>query len=113
MVGQEVDSGALLPSMLLHDGGTGGSESTEVPTSLSGLDQEHHPLESVWMIGTGDSAHLDRLQRFLLFPEWEHRLRAREGIIRPADRHSQHLVFQGRNGHPSANGLLLRCQGST
>ena len=63
--------------MWLHGSGTGGSESTEVPTSLSGLDQEHLPVEIVWMIGTGKPAHLDRLERLLLFPEWEHRLHAK------------------------------------
>ncbi|MFJ2967626.1 hypothetical protein ACIPIC_35755 [Streptomyces collinus] len=64
--------GTLLPSMLLREGGTGGSESTDLPTSLLGLDQEHLPKEIVRMIGTGESAHLNRLDRFLLFPEWEH-----------------------------------------
>ncbi|MGW6523972.1 hypothetical protein [Streptomyces sp. NPDC054962] len=63
--------GVLLPSVLLHCGDTGGSESTGLPTSLLGLDQEHLPKEIVRMIGTGESAHLDRLDRFLLFPEWE------------------------------------------
>jgi len=62
---------ALLPSTLLRDGDTGGSEPTNLPTSLLGLDQEHLLKEIVRMIGTGESAHLDRLDRFLLFPERE------------------------------------------
>ncbi|MFJ9250555.1 hypothetical protein [Streptomyces sp. NPDC101776] len=62
---------ALLPSTLLRDSDTGDSEPTDPPTSLLGLDQEHLPKEIVRMIGTRESAHLDRLDRFLLFPEWE------------------------------------------
>ncbi|MGW3915015.1 hypothetical protein ACWEBX_26320 [Streptomyces sp. NPDC005070] len=63
--------GALLPSILLRDGITGGSEPTDLPSSLLGLDQERLPKEIVRMVGTGESAHLNRLDRFLLFPEWE------------------------------------------
>ncbi|MFC5886595.1 hypothetical protein RMN57_05900 [Kitasatospora sp. CM 4170] len=41
-----------------------------MPTSLLGLDQERLLGEIVRMIGTGESVRLDRLDRFLLFPEW-------------------------------------------
>ncbi|MFB6835788.1 hypothetical protein [Streptomyces sp. NPDC056361] len=63
--------GALLPSTLLRDAATEADEPTPLPPSLLGLDQEHLPKEIVRMIETGDSAHLDRVDRFLLFPEWE------------------------------------------
>lgn len=63
--------GTLLPRMLLRDGDSSGSEPAGLPSSLLGLDQDYLPKEIVRMIGTGESAHLDRLDQFLLFPEWD------------------------------------------
>ncbi len=57
---------ALLPSALLRDNGP--SVPTELPVSLLSLDQQHLPEEIARMIGTGESAHLSDLDRFLLFP---------------------------------------------
>ncbi|MFD3843706.1 hypothetical protein ACFWWC_47080 [Streptomyces sp. NPDC058642] len=58
---------ALLPSILLR--GTGPSGPTELQESLLSLDQQYLLEEIVRMIGSGESAPLSALDRFLLFPE--------------------------------------------